>query len=77
VKIGDIVRKAHWGSLAPKEEFHEHSMKKWGAGIVTKLLPAGHLDWDGSEVPFERYEVLWSLPNWIRVHNPQELEQMS
>jgi len=77
MKIGDIVRKAHRGSLAPKEEFHEHTMKTWGIGIVTKLLPTGHLDWDGSEVPFERYEVLWSLPNWIRNHHPDELELAS
>ncbi len=70
MKIGNIVRLAHYGSLAPKEEFHVHTMKTWGLGTIIDILPEGTLAPDGSEVPFVQYEVMWSGPYSKRSRSP-------
>ena len=76
--VGDIVRKAHYGSMAPKDEFHAHTMKTWGLGTIVNILPIGTQDPDGSEIPFVQYEVMWSGPyskrSPIRVQLAQEIE---
>ena len=76
--IGDIVRKAHYGSLAPKDEFHAHTMKTWGLGTIVNILPIGTQAPDGSEIPFVQYEVMWSGPvskrSPIRIQLAQEIE---
>ena len=76
--IGDIVRKAHYGSMAPKDEFHAHTMKTWGLGTIVNILPIGTQAPDGTEVPFVQYEVMWSGPyskrSPIRIQLAQEIE---
>jgi len=76
--VGDIVRKAHYGSLAPKDEFHAHTMKTWGLGTIVNILPIGTQAPDGSEIPFVQYEVMWSGPyskrSPIRIQLAQEIE---
>ena len=76
--VGDIVRKAHYGSLAPKDEFHTHAMKTWGLGTIVNILPIGTQAPDGSEIPFVQYEVMWSGPyskrSPIRIELAQEIE---
>ena len=78
MQIGDIVRRAHYGSMAPKEEFHVHTMKVWGLGTIVNILPIGTQAPDGSEVPFVQYEVMWSglysNRSPIRIQLAQEIE---
>ena len=74
MQVGDMVKLAHYGTLLHKEEFEEHVMNKWGLGLVTRVLPGGHLDQYDSKVHWVQVEVLWSKMNMIRVVDLEEVE---
>ena len=74
VKVGDIVKLAHYGTLARKEEFEAHVMNKYGLGLITRILPGGHLDRYGSKVDFMQVEVLWSKMNTVRIDDAEAVE---
>jgi len=77
VKVGDMVKMAHYGTLAPKEEFEEHVMNKWGLGLVTRVLPGGHLDQYGSVVHWTQVEVLWSKTAIVKISDIEEVEAIN
>jgi len=60
VKVGDMVKLAHYGTLAHKEDFEKHTMNKYGLGLITRVLPGGHFDQYDSKVDWAQVEVLWS-----------------
>jgi hypothetical protein len=76
VKVGDLVKMAHYGTLARKEDFEEYVMNKWGLGLVTQVFPADEvrLDQYGSEVDWEQVEVLWSKMNTVRIDDAEAIE---
>jgi hypothetical protein len=74
VKVGDMVKMAHYGTLARKEEFEEHVMNKWGLGLITRVLPGGHFDQYGSKVDWVQAEVLWSKIDIVRTYDAEEIE---
>ena len=74
MKVGDMVKLAHYGTLAPKEEFEEHVMNKYGLGMITRVLPGGHLGQYGSKVDWVQVEVLWSKLDNVRISDAKEVE---
>jgi len=74
MKSGDMVKMAHYGTLARKEEFETHVMNKYGMGLITRVLPGGHLDQYGSRVDFMQVEVLWSKMNVMRTEDAEAVE---
>jgi len=74
MKVGDMVKMAHYGTLARKEEFEIHVMNKYGMGLITRVLPGGHLDRYGSRVDFMQVEVLWSKMNVMRTEDAEAVE---
>ena len=75
MKTGDMVKMAHYGTLALKEEFEEHTMNKWGLGLITRVLPGGHPGQYGSKVvDWVQVEVLWSKMDVVRIVDVEEVE---
>jgi hypothetical protein len=77
MKVGDMVKLAHYGTLARKEEFEEHVMNKWGVGLITQVLPGGHLDQYDSPVDWVQVEVLWSKTDTVRIVDAEEVEAIN
>ena len=77
MKAGDMVNMAHYGTLAHKEEFEEYVMNKWGVGLVTRVLPGGHLGEYGTQVGWVQVEVLWSKMNTVRISDAEEVEAVN
>jgi hypothetical protein len=71
MKSGDMVKLAHYGTLVHKEEFEKYAVNKWGVGLITRVLPGGHLDQYGSKVDFMQVEVLWSKMNMMRTEDAE------
>ena len=74
MKVGDMVKLAHHGTLLHKKEFEEYATKNWGVGLVTRILPGGHLDQYGSLVDWIQVEVLWPMRDRMRISDAVEVE---
>ena len=77
MQVGDIVKLAHYGTLAHKEEFEKHVMNKYGLGLITRILPGGHFDQYDSKVDWVQVEVLWSKMNMVRIDDAEAVEVIS
>ena len=71
--VGDMVKLVHYGTLAHKEEFEE-VVKKWGVGLITRVLPGGHLDQYDSPVDWVQVEVLWSSRDILKIEDIEAVE---
>jgi len=74
VNIGDMVKLAHYGTLLHKEEFEEYAAKNWGVGLITRILPGGHLDQYGSLVDWTQVEVLWPMKDILKIDDVETVE---
>ena len=74
MKVGDMVKLAHYGTLVRKEVFEEQVVNKWGLGLVTRVLPGGHLDQYGSLVDWIQVEVLWSSRDILKIEDIEAVE---
>ena len=74
MKTGDMVKMAHYGTLAHKEEFEAHVMNKYGLGLITRVLPGGHFDQYNSKVDWVQVEVLWSKMSRITREDVEGVE---
>ena len=71
---GDMVKLAHYGTLVHKEEFEEHVVPQWGVGLITRVLPGGHLDQYDSPVDWVQVEVLWSTKGILKIEDLEAVE---
>jgi hypothetical protein len=77
MNVGDIVKLAHYGTLSHKEEFEAHVMNKYGLGLITQILPGGHLDQYNSKVDWVQVEVLWSKMNRVTREDSEAVEAIN
>ena len=63
MKVGDMVKLAHYGTLVHKEEFEEHVVPQWGVGLITRTL-----SWD------DLVEVLWSRKGILKIEDVDAVE---
>ena len=71
---GDMVKLAHYGTLVHKEEFEEYVVNKWGVGLITRVLPGGHLDQYDSPVDWVQVEVLWPSRDILKIEDIEAVE---
>ena len=72
--VGDMVKLAHYGTLVRKEVFEEHAVHLYGVGLITRVLPGGHLDQYGSPVDWVQVEVLWPLRDILKIEDIEAVE---
>lgn len=77
MKVGNLVKLAHHGTLAHKEEFEKYVVNKWGVGLITRVLPGGHLDQYDSPVDWIQAEVLWSSRGILKIEDVEAIEVIS
>ena len=63
MKVGDMVKLAHYGTLVHKEEFEEHVVPQWGVGLITRTLSCDDL-----------VEVLWSRKGILKIEDVDAVE---
>jgi len=71
---GDMVKLAHYGTLLHKEEFEAYAAKNWGVGLITRVLPGGHVGQYGLTVDWVQVEVLWGKLGNVRISDAEEVE---
>ena len=74
MQVGDLVKLAHYGTLAHKEEFEKYAVNKWGVGLITRVLPGGHLDQYDSPVDWVQVEVLWPSRDILKIEDIEAVE---
>ena len=77
MRVGDLVKLAHYGTLLHKEEFEEYAAKSWGTGLITRILPGGHFDRYGGVVDWVQFEVLWPMKDAVRIADKEEIEAIN
>ena len=74
MQVGDMVKLAHYGTLVHKEGVEAQVVNKWGLGLVTRVLPGGHLDQYDSPVDWIQVEVLWSSRGILKIEDLEAVE---
>ena len=74
MKVGDMVKLAHYGTLVCKEVFEAQVVNKWGLGLITRVLPGGHLDQYDSPVDWIQVEVFWSSRGILKIEDIEAVE---
>tara|TARA_R110002060_G_scaffold15376_9_gene21454 strand:- start:677 stop:919 length:243 start_codon:yes stop_codon:yes gene_type:complete len=77
MKLGDMVKLAHYGTLVRKEVFEEQVVNKWGVGLITRVFPGGEtrLRPHGlSKADWTQVEVFWALRDILKIEDIEAVE---
>ena len=74
MRVGDLVKLAHYGTLLHKEEFEVYAAKSWGTGLITQVLSGRRLDQCGLPVYWDQVEVLWPSRDILKIEDIEAVE---